>query len=150
MPAITAPPVDHVGINVTDLDRSVRFYTDVFGVDVIATDRERGFALLGHDGAIRLTLWQQAADGFDAKRAGFHHLAFTAAHLDDVVAAEERLRSRGVEPLHGGIVPQAAGLPGGALYFLDPDGIRLEIAASDGGHVDAEPPFGEAPTCGFF
>jgi lactoylglutathione lyase len=81
MPAATAPPVGHVGIDVTDLDRSVAFYTAVFGFDVVAAradaaDPSRRVALPGRDGLILVTLWEQAADGHDGERARFHHLPF--------------------------------------------------------------------------
>lgn len=42
----------HVGVNVTDLERSLAFYQAVFGFDVMAEGKEAGrrWAFLGREG----------------------------------------------------------------------------------------------------
>jgi catechol 2,3-dioxygenase-like lactoylglutathione lyase family enzyme len=56
----------HVGINVTDLDRAVRFYESVFGFTVGGrSDQEaRRFAFLKNGDTLALTLWQQSDGRF--------------------------------------------------------------------------------------
>ncbi|GGV80907.1 MULTISPECIES: VOC family protein [Streptomyces] len=141
----------HIGLNVTDLDRSVPFYTRVFGlrVQTEGEDQGRRWAFLERDGRLVLTLWQRSHTSFAATSAGLHHLSFQAASLDEVRAAEAVLRDLGAEILHGGVVPHGENTASGGIFFTDPDGIRLEIYAPDGADTAAAP-YGAAPTCGFF
>ncbi|HEY1015910.1 MAG TPA: VOC family protein [Herpetosiphonaceae bacterium] len=141
----------HVGLNVSDVDRSLAFYQALFGWEVLGQSREAGreYAFLGQGGNLILTLWQQSAGAADHGRPGLHHLSFQAADLEAVRAFEARLRELAVPIRHDGIVAHAEGADSGGLFFSDPDGIRLEIfsPAGVGGH---EAPASGAPTCGFF
>lgn len=140
----------HVGINVTSLDRAHDFYTDVFGLTRIggSEDAGRRFAFLGDGERLVLTLWEQSDGRFDSRAPGLHHLSFEVASIDDVRAAENRLRTRGATFAYEGIVPHREGAQSGGIFFEDPDGTRLEIYAKDGASGTA--PSGGAPTCGFF
>ncbi|MDQ1010757.1 lactoylglutathione lyase [Streptomyces sp. V4I23] len=141
----------HIGLNVTDLGRSLPFYADTLGFDVIGEGKEDGrrFAFLGRDGTLVLTLWQQAESAFEATRAGLHHLAFEAASIDEVRAAEARLKDLGVDFAHDGVVAHREDAASGGIFFHDPDGTRLEIYAPSGAE-EAPAPSAAAPTCGFF
>ena len=140
----------HVGINVTSLDRSRDFYSDVFQLTRIggSDDAGRRFAFLGDGERLVLTLWEQSGGRFDGRTPGLHHLSFEVASMDDVRAAEERLRARGATFAYEGIVPHREGAQSGGIFFEDPDGTRLEIYAKDGASGAA--PVAGAPTCGFF
>lgn len=139
----------HVGINVTHLDRSRAFYESVFSLTTLRlSDTPRRFAFLGNANHLVLTLWEQSDAPFDPRAAGLHHLSFEVPTLDDVRAAEERLRARGATFAYDGIVPHAEGAASGGIFFEDPDGTRLEIYARDG--VSGTAPHADAPTCGFF
>ena len=140
----------HVGLNVSDLERSRDFYGAVFGLAVQyeSSDESKRYAFLGDDERLVLTLWQQSAGGFDTGRPGLHHLSFEVPDIDDVRAAEERVRAAGGRLHHGGIVPHAEGRSSGGIFFEDPDGIRLEIYTGSG--AEGHAPTGAAPTCGFF
>ena len=141
----------HVGLNVTDLERSVAFYTEVFQLEVVGQSRVEGrrYAFLGSGGEVKVTLWQQGARGFNRSAAGLHHLSFRADSLEDVLNTEKKLRELGVRFHYEGVVAHREGTTSGGIFFEDPDGIRLEIftASVDGGAVA---PHGTAPSCGFF
>ncbi|MFJ3338990.1 VOC family protein [Streptomyces sp. NPDC086766] len=143
----------HIGLNVTDLDRSLAFYRDVLGFALLAEGKEddRRYAYLGDGGdSPVLTLWQQAREPYGAERAGLHHLAFTADSAERLRAYESALRAHGVDFAHEGVVAHREGSASGGVFFHDPDGTRLEISVPSG--VEGAPaPYGEsAPTCGFF
>jgi lactoylglutathione lyase len=141
----------HVGINVTDIERSRAFYQQVFGWKVLSQGNEpdKHFVFLGDDRALIVTLWQQSEGRFDAGSPGLHHLSFQVGDVEDVKLAEARVREAGARLYHGGVVPHREGVSSGGIFFEDPDGTRLEIYAPAG--VDGAPaPSGSAPTCGFF
>ncbi|MEV4282590.1 VOC family protein [Actinoplanes xinjiangensis] len=141
----------HVGLNVTDLDRSLPFYTRVFGFQPLAegSDDSRRWAFLGRDGDLVLTLWQQSDSAFSPTTAGLHHLSFQAGSLDELTRTQTVLRELGAELAHDGVVAHGEGATSGGIFFLDPDGVRLEIFVP-AGVEDAPAPTGAAPTCGFF
>lgn len=141
----------HIGLSVTDLDRSLAFYREVLELDVIQTSAgpQRRYAFLGAGGRLFLTLWQQSADGFEPRQAGLHHLAFELPTFEAVQAIEAKLRARGVRPRYDGVVPHREGGESAALFFSDPDGIRLEVYSPSGAAGLAAPVAG-APSCGFF
>ncbi|MYR40732.1 VOC family protein [Streptomyces sp. SID5910] len=141
----------HVGLNVTDVDRSLAFYRAVFGFEVMAEGKEddRRWAFLGRDNRMFVALWQQSAGSFPTDRPGLHHLSFQVETIDEVKATEEVLRRLGAEFSYDGVVPHGENGTSGGIFFADPDGIRLEIYAPTGADP-ADAPTPGAPTCGFF
>ncbi|MFC9845187.1 VOC family protein [Streptomyces sp. NPDC060223] len=145
------PRTGHIGLNVTDLDRSLGFYRDVLGFGVMGEGKEedRRYAFLGGDSGLVLTLWQQAQGPHDTGRAGLHHLALEVDSIDQVKTYETALREYGVEFAYEGVVAHHEGGTSGGIFFHDPDGTRLEIYAESGAE-GAPAPSESAPTCGFF
>jgi lactoylglutathione lyase len=141
----------HVGLNVSNLARSKRFYQDVFGFDLAGESNDGGrvFAFLTQNSVVVLTLWQQSDGAFAANRPGLHHLAFQVNSIEQVKEAEQRLRKLGIAIHYDGVTAHAEGAQSGGVYFDDPDGIRLEICASTGAGQSPAPKSG-APACGFF
>ncbi|WP_035841366.1 VOC family protein [Kitasatospora azatica] len=141
----------HIGLNVTDVDRSRAFYQRVFGLDLLGegNEPERRFAFLGRDGQPVVTLWQQSEGSFAPASPGLHHLSFRVETIEEVRAVEELLRELGAEFAYEGVVPHREGADSGGVFFADPDGIRLEVFTPSGAK-SATAPNGAAPTCGFF
>ena len=147
----TSLQTGHVGLNVSDLDRSKKFYEDVFGFALVGESREEGrrFVFLSQGDKLVLTLWQQAEGRFGRRHPGLHHLSFQVASIQEVREAAQKLKALNAPLIYDGIVPHAEGAQSGGLYFEDPDGIRLEIYAPTGAGDHAAPTPG-APSCGFF
>jgi lactoylglutathione lyase len=141
----------HIGINVTDLDRSIAFYSHVFGLEVTqkSTEPTKPWAFLAGGGRLVLTLWQQAEDRFSTSTPGLHHLSFEVPSIATVRLAEARLLQLGADFVYDGVVPHSEGADSGGIFFADPDGTRLEIYAPSGAG-GREAPGGEEPSCGFF
>lgn len=152
MTATSTLRTGHIGLNVTDIERSLAFYRDVIGYGVLREGKEEGrrFAFLGQDGTLALTLWQQADAAYAAGNAGLHHLAIEVDTIDEVRAYESALRAYGVEFAYEGVVPHGEGAASGGIFFHDPDGTRLEIYAAFGVDASEQAPVQDAPTCGFF
>ncbi|MFH9135304.1 VOC family protein [Streptomyces sp. NPDC017524] len=141
----------HIGLNVTDLDRSLAFYREVFDFEVLAEGKEedRRWAFLGRGPRLLVALWQQSAGAFSTTLPGLHHLSFQVDTVEEVRATEEVLRTLGAEFTYDGVVPHGESGNSGGIFFSDPDGIRLEIYAPTGADP-ADAPTPGAPTCGFF
>ncbi|WP_433733326.1 VOC family protein [Nocardia sp. CA-129566] len=141
----------HIGLNVSDLDRSVDFYRRALGFEQLAasTDDGKRWAFLGVNGKLMVTLWQQSDGMFSTGTPGLHHLSFQVDTIEQVRATEALLRELAVDFVHDGVVAHGEGVASGGIFFTDPDGIRLEVYAPTGAE-SAPAPSGAAPTCGFF
>lgn len=136
--------VGSAGLNVSDLDRSVRFYREALGFAVVRRGDDAGhsWAHLGLEDDVMLTLWEQAVSHVDHGAAGLHHISFELASVAALVEAEARLRAMGAHLREDG--PQA---PGGQVFCRDPDGIRVELYTEE---PTPPAPAGSLPRCGFY
>jgi len=140
----------HIGLNVSNVERSAQFYQSVFGFSVVRESYEQGrrYVHLGDGQRLVLTLWEQSEGRFEKHRPGLHHLSFQASSIDEVRFFEERLRNLDVHFLYEGVVAHREGADSGGIFFEDPDGIRLEIYSPSGAGEQPAPANGAA--CGFF
>jgi glyoxylase I family protein len=127
--------IDHLGLTVTDVEASARWYEAVLGFQRIgafeAPGGERRKVFLAHAGLLqRLGLCEHrgmAESVFDERRPGLDHLSFAVGRRADLDSWAAHLRRQGVD--HSPIAP-ANTIPGGAvLVFRDPDNIQLELVA---------------------
>ncbi len=124
--------VHHVDLVVSSMERSLPFYRDLLGPlgwrEVSQIEGERGETVTyisGHGVAVGLRR-AQTLGAPDRYRIGLHHLAFEAPSRAAVDERAEWLRDRGAEIESG--PEEYAYMPGYyAVFFYDPDGIKLEI-----------------------
>ncbi|GCE11909.1 VOC family protein [Tengunoibacter tsumagoiensis] len=152
MSAVNTPAFQtgHIGINVTNIEKSKQFYQSVFGFTVSWEADEPGHCAFLSDGQkLILTLWEQSEGTFAKDRPGLHHLSFRVNSIEDVRFFENKLKLLDANLLYQGIVPHGEGQDSGGIFFTDPDGIRLEIY-SPVRASEYPAPVASAPTCGFF
>lgn len=127
---ITTIGIHHIRLIVTDVARSLAFYTGLLNFKV-AAELPPGFVLSNGNILLGLTLpWDadQAIpnDRFSPHRIGLDHLSLSVANRAEIEKAAALFEERGV--VHGKITD----LPGfgiTVLSFNDPDGIQLELTA---------------------
>lgn len=141
----------HIGLNISNIEQSKRFYQAVFGFSVTWESQETGrrCAFLSDGQQLVLTLWEQSEGTFAKDRPGLHHLSFKVNDIAEVRLFEARLKGLGAHFLYDSVVPHGEGQDSGGIFFTDPDGIRLEIYSPSGAGENPAP-IAAAPTCGFF
>jgi glyoxylase I family protein len=125
---------DHVDLVVNSLERSLPFYRELLaplGVTYCHEVRgERGETihyLGGHDVPGDIGIRERQSDApYDRYGIGVHHVAFGARSRDVVDERARWLATQDVEIESG---PAEYGYSAGyyAVFFYDPDGIKLEI-----------------------
>jgi catechol 2,3-dioxygenase-like lactoylglutathione lyase family enzyme len=129
----------HVDLVCRELERSLAFYAAVLGPLGLEPPHhvpgERGetihYLRFPGAGSGSLGLRQAAeAQEYALYAPGLHHVAFAVESREDVDAAHAAAVGAGAEVLHAPrLWPQYHG-DYYATFFLDPDGFRLEVAAS--------------------
>ncbi|TML64810.1 MAG: bleomycin resistance protein [Actinobacteria bacterium] len=125
--------VHHVDLVVSSIERSLPFYRDLLAPlgfhRISEVEGERGETIwyLGGPGtAIGLRQAQSESPAYDRYSVGLHHLALEAYSRGVVDERAEWLRSRGAEIESG--PEEYHYIPGYyAVFFYDPDGLKLEI-----------------------
>jgi glyoxylase I family protein len=120
--------IEHVAINVLDIEKSKDFYGRVLGFELLQSV-DSGDCIIHYfslPGGSRLELFENIGKAKNEPRedsnVGLRHLAF---RVDDVAAAEKELRSLGVTIT----LPTCDLVHLGArvCLFLDPNGVTLEF-----------------------
>ncbi|HEX5494246.1 MAG TPA: VOC family protein [Mycobacteriales bacterium] len=118
--------LNHAVLYVSDVDRSVAFYTEAFGLEVVSREMGGQAAFLRSPrGDNHHDLGLFAAPGAPHPRTGtitgLYHLAWQVDRVDDLVTARQTLRRMGAltgQSDHGVSL---------SLYGADPDGNEFEI-----------------------
>ncbi|HEV3000368.1 MAG TPA: VOC family protein [Solirubrobacteraceae bacterium] len=130
--------IDHLDLVVSDFDRSLRFYVELLRplgyVRTSEIEGERGERVVyvgrpGGFGSVSVREAQSGAHGtpYDRYGIGIHHIAFSATRRSVVDERAEWLRANGHE-IESGPGEYNQYSPGYyAVFFYDPDGIKLEI-----------------------
>ncbi|MFF2655553.1 VOC family protein [Streptomyces sp. NPDC058045] len=138
--------VHHVGLTVSDLDRSVAFYVENLGcVPVMSQEKSGGYlaAIVGYpDASVRMThLKAKRGDlvielfeyltpqsqklPLEPRLIGNPHLCFVVENLSETYT---ELRARGVEFFSAPIeIDTGANAGGWGVYLRDPDNIIIEL-----------------------
>ena len=123
---VTAIRLNHAVLFVSDLERSLDFWTQAFGMQVVAREPRASAAFLRlprsgnhHD----LGLFGIGADAPPRARGtvGLYHLAWQVDTIDDLVEARDTLLRLGAmtgESSHGATK---------SVYGVDPDGNEFEV-----------------------
>jgi len=110
-----AATIDHVSLQVADLQRSVDFYQKMFGFSVVSQEQARSIMRLGNTRTL-VSLNRENPPGT------IDHFAIGIPRFNRDAAARY-VRERGATPLEGNFA---------GFHVKDPDGIRVQISANGG------------------
>lgn len=135
----------HIGICVSDLERSLRFYGDGLGFELVASHRVGAeFAALMELDAVAVESRMLARDGVTIELLAFVHplpfgsrdrrpmnqlgLTHLSVRVDDVEAVAGKIARLGGEVVRSTRTRLEAGSsPLEFVYCTDPDGVRIEL-----------------------
>lgn len=126
-PPFRVAKIGHVVLMVTDLERSLDFYTRVMGFEV--SDVYPDSMMSGRMAFLRFSedhhgIALVGCAEEESRSRELHHVAFEVATLDEVFKARAQLEEHGVKIAYEGRRRAGAQI---AVEFSDPDGHRLEI-----------------------
>ena len=141
---MTSPTLVHIGICATDLDTSLRFWRDALGLEVVQevpgcvdlTDGMHNFRLFPHKGPER-----------PPHVSGLASYLHVGVRVPDLAATVRRFESLGFPIIWDGVdaghAPVPGQLPSESFKVADPDGIVVDVTASEAqwpgmGLVDGE------------
>jgi lactoylglutathione lyase len=123
----------HTMLRVGDLDRAVKFYTEVLGMRLLRTtdrpDQKYSLAFVGYDDEERTAVLELTYNyGVDKYEMGtaYGHVAIA---VPDAYKACEEVRKRG-----GTVTREAGPVKGGTTviaFVQDPDGYKIELIQRD-------------------
>jgi lactoylglutathione lyase len=119
----------HTMLRVGDMDRSVKFYTDVLGMKLLRStdrpDQKYSLAFVGYDtedkAAVLELTYNYGADKYDLGTA-YGHIAI---EVDDAATTCDAVRAKG-----GKVTREAGPVKGGTTviaFVEDPDGYKIEF-----------------------
>jgi catechol 2,3-dioxygenase-like lactoylglutathione lyase family enzyme len=128
--------IKHIALSTQDVDKTAKFYIDVFGMKEIARidgPGARGYYL--SDGDLNLAILNfknDAVAGVERGKdwSGIHHIGFQVESLE---AIAERLAAAGSEPRHD--INEALGVSYGReshgnveVKYVGPDGVTVDVS----------------------
>lgn len=114
--------LNHINLNVSDINRSVRFYREALGLEVDFWEGKK-MVFLNSPGARDTITLCQAEPGAPVGSAGVSHFGFAIGGESQLDAAVEQFLRAGAKLLGRG--EHAPGVP--YAYFADPDGYVIEL-----------------------
>jgi len=130
MPMLEVLGIDHVDLTVNDLGRSITFYEKVLGAlgfRRLPLDNYVAWGNAHMNIALRPPASQERGADFNRYRVGLHHLALRAKSREHVNRFYEFLLREGLTVLDPPADYPQYGPQYYAVFFSDPDGMKLEL-----------------------
>jgi catechol 2,3-dioxygenase-like lactoylglutathione lyase family enzyme len=111
----------HINLNVSDVKRSLKFYQEVFGLQILFWEGD-GMVFLNTPGCRDMITLCQAGPSEPVAGGGVSHFGFRVAKADLDTAVKE------VERAGGQVLRRGEHAPGHPfVYVADPDGYVIEL-----------------------
>lgn len=128
MVTLKATSLDHVNMNVKNLEKTVEFYKNLFGFEIRKEDNspnklDAPSKIIGND-FIKLCLYE---DPQVTPSGGIAHFGFHIKNFEDIM---QKCKELGIEVLYDGPVDFEKSR---SVYIKDPTGYDIELSEVSGG-----------------
>ena len=133
IPPISIQCFDHIQMSVGNLEESMDFYKRVFSFQLkeIGLRALVRWAIVGNESKLYLCMHEDP-EGIGVKNEGLA-IAHFGLIVDDFESVSVRLRSHNVQLFYEDYVEYHSSR---SVYFLDPNGYKIEISEKVGGGID--------------
>jgi lactoylglutathione lyase len=119
---IKASSIDHVHFFVSNLDRTLQYYNELFGFKVYEGSLDEGFMIIGNKDIKLYLMENPKIENFHS--GGFYHFGFHVLDYDDV---KKLLQESNVH------FTESEWEYSRSLYIKDPDAYTIELSEKKGG-----------------
>jgi len=135
MERIKVTELDHIVLNVGDIQRSLKFYTDVLGLQAERLDEFKagkvGFPSVRINGDTIIDLFptrgvENAGNQTEKRQGNLNHFCMVVER-QDFLGIVDYLAQHGITVREGPVSRWGARGRATSVYFLDPDGNEVEI-----------------------
>lgn len=120
--------IDHINMSVSNLDKSVKFYQDLFHLPLkeVGISQKSGmpYKIIGEQDKFFLCLYQNKIDPGNGR---YGHIG---VNIENFQQMHERIKELGIQIEYGGIVEYENS---NSIYILGPDGEEVELSSTFGG-----------------
>ena len=117
--------IDHVNLEVIDLEVTCKFWNNLFGFEILEEIPEKNGKIIGNKNAL-LALYETSGMR-EYKKVGFSHISFHIVSFEEI---EQKCNELGIEIKFNGPVqwPNSR-----SIYIDDPNGYEIELVEVWGG-----------------
>jgi catechol 2,3-dioxygenase-like lactoylglutathione lyase family enzyme len=117
--------IDHINLQVNDLNVSIAFWKALFGFEVLEAIPDENGAIIGNKSALLALYQNNTLD--NVEKRGFSHVCF---HVPDFDQAIQLCNELDIPIRYGGVInwPDSK-----SLYISDPNGYEIELTSVWGG-----------------
>ena len=124
--------IDHINIEVSRLDKSIKFYQEVFDFEVkeagVSSMSGSKYAIIGISGKVMLALVESEEDLTETR---LNHFGINVLDFDMALSVIQKLKIPTGD--YGDAQNVVAYPKSRSIYVLDPDGNEIELSSNFGG-----------------
>ncbi|PJA98454.1 MAG: VOC family protein [Ignavibacteriales bacterium CG_4_9_14_3_um_filter_30_11] len=117
--------IDHLNLEVIDLQKTAKFYKDLFGFEIKKEQPDEDSYIIGNE-KVKLCLYENKKMQKYVKK-GFAHLGLHINNFDDIVKKCEEMN---LKIYYGGKLEWENS---SSIYIQDPNGYEIELSKTFGG-----------------
>lgn len=117
--------IDHLNMEVINLNETVEFYNQLFGFNVLKEQPEENSKIIGNE-KVKLCLYETGDFNGYAKK-GLHHFGL---HIENFEKVINKCTEMGIEIFYGGPLKWEKST---SIYIKEPNGYEIELTEVFGG-----------------
>ena len=125
--------LDHLNMNVKDIEITTEFYTKYFGFKVVEdaiSHKGNPFRIIGVPGKIYLALYRSDNPQLTSQSGHINHFGF---HIEDFPKALNYIKENQIELGYGSGITDHQNSK--SIYIVDPNGYEIELSEKFGAHL---------------